>query len=113
MMENTSDVAARIREGMDVYSSDDEKLGQVGEVNIGTTTEVSSQTTSEERSFFQVKSGMFGLGSDLWLPANLVGSVDDDRVLLAVTKDEAQQQGWGERPTTPEPDMQQGGGLFS
>ena len=99
-----NDPTTLIREGMDVYSSDGEKLGTVGDVNIGTVTgEIHGQTVEDERSSFQVKrGGLFG-GDDLWLPADAVDSVDADRITLRLSKDEVGRAGWSDQPTAPQP----------
>ncbi len=101
-MSDPTNLMAQVREGMDVYCSDGEKLGSVGEVRIGSTSGPAVGTLEpEERSYFQVKRGLFGLGNDIWFPAEVVDSVTEDRVNLSCTKDEAPQRGWDHLPETP------------
>lgn len=113
-MSTINEVMAQIVEGMDVFSSDGQKLGEVGAVNIGTRPSqmVTSESTTEERSFFQVRSGFLGLGEDLWVPGAAIQQVDDTQVILRYTREEANLQGWASRPTTPEPGADYDGGLF-
>ena len=101
-MSYANDPVDQVAEGMTVYDSDGDKLGEVGEVNIGTYVgETLGQTVAEERSFFQVKRGLFGLGQDLYVPAEAVDSFTKDGIKLKFSKDEADRQGWGTRPETP------------
>jgi len=106
IMSNVDNIMSQVREGMDVYCSDGEKVGDVGDVNIGTTTEVTSTTVTEEQSFLQIKRGFLGLGNDLWVAAGEVQDVSEDRVTLRCSKDELSTIAHDEMPTTPG----QGGG---
>jgi len=100
-MADKQTLISMVREDMEVYCSDGEKVGKVGEVNIGTETSA-GQVDTEERSFFQVKRGIFGLGDDLYVPAEQIQEVTDDRVVLACTKDELSQVAWPDRPRSSE-----------
>ena len=103
-MSNVSELMHQVREGMHVYYLDGQKLGEVGEVNIGTHIgEPLGQSVTEERSFFQVRRGPLGLGSDLYVPAEQVQGVSDDRITLSCSSDEVVTEAWGTRPSTPEP----------
>ncbi len=97
---------AQVHEGMDVYCSDGEKVGSVGDINIGTTAEVTSTTVAEEQNFLQIKRGFLGLGNDLWVAGNDVQDVSEDRVTLRCSKDELATIAHDDMPTTPG----QGGG---
>jgi sporulation protein YlmC with PRC-barrel domain len=102
-MSNPNQPINQVREGMDVYGSDGGKIGEVGDVNIGTASgTVTSTTTSEEQSYFRVRRGFLGLGDDLWIPAEEIAEVGGDRVTIRATSDEASRRGWGTEPTTPE-----------
>ncbi len=113
-MSNVNALMERVREGMDVYGSDREKIGEVGDVNIGTNPNalVTSESTTEERSYFQVTRGVLGLGSDRWVPGEDVVRVDEDGVTLQYPSDEVDQHGWGEEPSTPDPSSGQGYSFF-
>jgi uncharacterized protein (TIGR02271 family) len=71
-----------IREGMEVFGADGDKVGKV----IG----ANSQYIVVEKGFF--------FPTDYYIPASAIASVDDDKVYLAVTKDEALNQGWDAEP---------------
>ena len=101
-MSNVNELIGQVRSDMDVYGSDGKKIGSVGEVNIGTHVgETHGQSVTEERSFFQVKRGFLGTGNDLYIPADQIQEVSDDRVVLASASDAV--EAWSTRPTTPEP----------
>ena len=111
-MSNLNQTINQVREGMDVYGSDGEKIGEVGDVNIGTAAgSVTSTTTSEERSYFQVRRGFLGLGDDLWIPAEEIAEVGGDGVTIRATADEAGRRGWNTEPVTPEPGSAGGDGF--
>jgi len=67
-----------IRQGADVRSADDEKLGKV----IGA-----------EGQYIVVEKGFF-FPTDYFIPASAIASVDADTVYLTVGKDEALNRGW-------------------
>lgn len=70
--------------GMDVHGSEGAKVGSISEVNGG---------------HFVVKKGFF-FPNDFYIPTSAVNSVEDNKVYLNVTKDEAMSQdpSWEERP---------------
>ncbi len=107
MMSNSNDPVTQVREGMDVYGSDGEKIGEVGDVHIGILGEgqVTGTTESDERSYFQIKQGgVLGIGgSEVYVPAELVQQVSDDRVTLNRTSDELSSGAYSEVPTAPQP----------
>jgi len=70
-----------IRKHMDVYSSDNTNLGQVAEVY--------------EDSFL-LRKGLFA--KNRYIPYELITSVDNDRVNLRLSKDEAEEMKWEKRP---------------
>lgn len=103
-MSNVNDFMSQVREDMDVYCSDGEKIGSVGEVNIGTTTgTLTSDTVSEERSFFQVTRGFLGLGNDIYILGDQIQSVSEDGVTLRCSSNELGNFAYGEPPVTPGP----------
>jgi hypothetical protein len=105
-MSNVNNLMAQVREGMDIYCSDGEKVGSVGDINIGTTSEVISTTVAEEQNFLQIKRGFLGLGNDLWVAGSDVQDVSEDRVTLRCSKDELATIAHDDMPTPPG----QGGG---
>lgn len=103
-MSNVNDLMNQVRDGMDVYCSDGKKLGEVGDVNIGTAAgDLTGDTVTEERSFFEVRRGFLGLGDDLYIPAEVIQQVDDDRITLSCPSNAAEMEGWSTRPSTPGP----------
>ena len=76
--------------GLDVYGSDGQKIGTVDEVLTDTNT---------GKRYFLVKSGPFGLGTEtLYVPESAVELVGNDRVVLNVTKTDAEAHGWVSPP---------------
>jgi len=72
-----------LREGMDVYGADGDKLGSIDGVFA---------------DYVSVKKGFF-FPEDHYVPISAIQGVDeDDKVWLTVTKDEALNQGWDRLP---------------
>lgn len=70
--------------GMDVYGSDGEKVGEIDAVE-------------PDRDYFIVRKGFF-FPQDHYIPLTAVSSYEEDRVYLNVTKDEALEQEWANPP---------------
>jgi uncharacterized protein (TIGR02271 family) len=70
------------REGMDVFGSDDEKIGEVDTV---------------ESNYFVVRKGFF-FPEDHYIPVDAVSTFDEDRIYLNYTKDQVLEQQWGSPP---------------
>jgi uncharacterized protein (TIGR02271 family) len=74
-----------LREGMDVFGADGDKLGSIDAVFS---------------DYVSVKKGFF-FPEDHYVPVSAIQGVDeDDKVWLTVTKDEALNQGWDRLPET-------------
>ena len=73
-----------IREGAEVRSSDDEKLGKVVAV---------------EGNYLIVEKGFF-FPTDYYIPASAISTADDDTIYLSVGKDQALNSGWDQMGTT-------------
>ena len=76
-----------IREGMDVYDVDGDKIGSVDEVAGG------------GAGYMKVSTGPLGLGKDWYIPFNAVREVRSDGIYLGADKDDADRLGWNARPT--------------
>ncbi len=88
-----------IREGMEVYCTEGEKLGSVGDIHYGSDAGGTTRVIDpQERSYFEVKSGPLGLGKHLWFEARDLQDVGKKRVTLKYTKQEAKEHGTGSRP---------------
>jgi len=70
------------REGMNVYGSDGDKVGEVDAV---------------ERDYFVVRKGFF-FPEDHYIPRNAVANFDEDNIYLSYTKDEVLSQNWTSEP---------------
>jgi len=75
-----------IREGAEVRSSDDEKLGKV---------------VAFENNFIVVEKGFF-FPTDYYIPTSAIASADDDTIYLSVGKDQALNSGWDQMGTVDE-----------
>jgi uncharacterized protein (TIGR02271 family) len=73
-----------IREGAEVRSSDDEKLGKV---------------VALEGQYIVVEKGFF-FPTDYYIPTSAIASADDNTVYLSVGKDQALNSGWDQMGTT-------------
>jgi uncharacterized protein (TIGR02271 family) len=74
--------AAQIQQGWDVYGADGEQVGDVSELHEG---------------YFIAKKGTF-FPHEHYIPFSAITRIERDRVYLAVTKDQIEQQGWDEAP---------------
>jgi len=75
-----------IEEGTDVYGSDGEKVGSVVAVQPG---------------YLVVEKGFF-FPTDYYIPRSALASVDDGKLFLTVSKDDALNQGWDQLPSEDE-----------
>ena len=73
----------QIQTGTDVYGSDGEKIGSVAGV---------------ADNYFVIEKG-FILTTDIYVPMSAVRDVEDDRVVLSMTKDEVENANWSNEPT--------------
>ena len=95
----------RIREGMDVYDRNGDKVGSVGEVYSMTSATASKSRSASSTSgsgsdwYMKIDTGFLGLGKDLYVPARAVTNVHDDRIELDVSKDTIDTFGWDEKPS--------------
>jgi hypothetical protein len=95
----------RIREGMDVYDLNGDKVGSVGKVYSMTgataTTSASASSTGGAGSdwFVKIDTGFLGLGKDLYVPARAISNVHEDRLVLDVRKDAIDTFSWDEKPS--------------
>ncbi|GHO50021.1 DUF2171 domain-containing protein [Ktedonospora formicarum] len=80
-----------IHKGMEVYSSENEDLGHVEEVY--------------EDSFLVQKGLIFH--KDRYVPYGTISSINDERVTLMISKAEAKEMHWEERPAKLESDPTQ------
>ncbi len=96
-----------LREGMDVYDPDGDKVGKVGRVyhpagataTPSTTSGTSTRPTGGTESYFKVDTGFLGLGKDLFIPTTAIRDVTGDRVILNIDKDRVDTMGWDRRPS--------------
>ncbi len=72
------------REGMTVYGSDGDKVGEVDAV---------------ETDYFVVRKGFF-FPEDHYIPLSAVNNADEDNIYLAYTKDQVLEQQWTTAPDT-------------
>ncbi len=78
--------------GMDVFTSDDEKIGTVDQV-----LHPANDSTAHDQHYILVKPGMLDklVGEDdLYIPATAVQMVGEDRVILETTKDRVDASTW-------------------
>ena len=74
--------ATRVQTGTDVYGSDGEKIGDVAGI---------------ADKYFVIEKG-FLFTTDIYVPMSAITSVDDDRVTLAMTKDQVENEDWSHEP---------------
>jgi uncharacterized protein (TIGR02271 family) len=71
-----------VRAGWDVYGSDGEKIGDVGDVGS---------------NYLMVTKG-FLFTKDIYIPTSAIKSIDQDRVYINVAKDQIDSMGWDQAP---------------
>ena len=101
---NTHDYT-RVRKGMDVHDLNGDKVGSVGDVysmtgaTATTSTSASSTSGSGADWYMKIDTGFLGLGKDLYVPARAISNVQDDRIVLDVSKDAIDTFSWDEKPS--------------
>lgn len=75
--------ATQIQTGADVYGSDGEKIGSVSGV---------------ADNYFVIEKG-FILTTDIYVPMSAVSGIEDEHVMLSMTKDEVENADWSNAPT--------------
>jgi rRNA processing protein Gar1 len=78
--------------GMDVFTSDDEKIGSVDEV-----LHPADNSTAPEKHYLHIKPGMLDKISgddDMYLRADEVKFIGDDRVMLGLPKNRVESGNW-------------------
>ena len=86
-MRNTS--GNQIKTGTDVYGSDGEKIGSIAGV---------------ADNYFVIEKG-FIFTTDIYVPMSAVARVDDDKVMLSMTKDQVENEDWTREPAEEIPAM--------
>src|SRR5687768_148155 len=76
----------QLREGMDLYDVDGDKIGSVDEIASG--------------RYLRATTGFLGLGRELYIPMSAISDVRSDGVYLAVDKDDIGSRGWETLPTS-------------
>lgn len=93
---------SRIREDMDVFDIDGDKIGTVGQVHVPAGVPGPAGTPGAPGStpggVMQVDPGFLGLGKELYIPFSVVGEVRRDGVHLEVDRDNLDRMGWDQRP---------------
>ena len=92
--------ARSIREGMEVVTFDGDKIGTIDAIFQPTAVRSTTARTGEAagESLLKVKSGLFGFGSEYYIPSGAVRDVTKDRVVLSVEKDRIERMDWDKRP---------------
>jgi hypothetical protein len=93
-------IFATIREHMDVYDVDGDKVGTIGKIYQPAAVNSTSSTFAApaSRPYLKVDTGFLGLGKDLYIPADDISDVSGDRVMLAIHKDTLDARGWDQKP---------------
>jgi uncharacterized protein (TIGR02271 family) len=84
-----------LHEGMDVYDTNNEKVGSIAEIyDAGTT----GQSPSGG-GYLRIPTGFLGLGKEHHVPFSAIRRVQENRVYLNVAKDQLDQLGYHQAPT--------------
>ena len=92
----------RLAHGMDVYDSNDDKIGSVEDVYDAppNTSRTSTSTTSTSGGgYLRVPTGFLGLGPEHHIPFSAISHVEADKVYLRVPREQLDELGYAEAPT--------------
>ncbi len=90
--------ASQVSDGMDVYDSNEDKIGTVHEVYDATAAEKSSSGGG----YLRVPTGFLGMGKEHHIPFSAIRDVRDGRIHLSAAKDRLDDLGFDAMPTEME-----------
>lgn len=96
--------ARQVSDGMDVYDSNQDKIGTVHEVYDASAAEKSSSGGG----YLRVPTGFLGMGKEHHIPFSAIGDVRDGRIHLSVAKDRLDDLGFDAMPTEMERETEGG-----
>src|SRR5919205_3882871 len=79
----------QVRDGMDVFDADNQKVGTVAEAAEG---------------YLRVPTGWLGMGKERYIPLSAIRSVDDEAIHLSVASDGLDELEYAEAPTEADGD---------
>jgi uncharacterized protein (TIGR02271 family) len=87
--------STQVSDGMDVFDSNDDKIGTVHEVydTLG------AEKSSSGGGYLRVPTGFLGLGTEHHIPFSAIRDVRDERIHLSVAKDALDDMGYDAAPT--------------
>ncbi len=98
-MSYANDPMDQVLEGMEVYGSDGETIGEVGDISYGVEmAEGGGQLVAQERGYFRL---VRPLGPDLYIPSDHIEEVTTDRVTLTHASDSPELDRLAERQEPP------------
>lgn len=93
--------AGQLREGMDVFDLDGDKVGTIGEVYPADRLAepgITGTAATAGEGHVKVDTGFLGLGKDLYIPFSAIREITADGIDLNVDKDEIDRMGWDVAP---------------
>jgi len=91
-----ADLSQQLREGMEVYTADETKLGKIRQVWYGTS--VGGPMATEDETCFELHRGLLGRDT-LYLPCHLVTDVSGNTVRLSADEQTVRETaGWHRKP---------------
>ncbi|MBV9358728.1 MAG: PRC and DUF2382 domain-containing protein [Chloroflexi bacterium] len=100
-MATSRNVGEQVADGMDVYDTNGDKIGTVSEVFDAAQ---SGGSSGSGGGYLRVPTGFLGLGREHHIPFSDIRSVSGDRIDLGVSRDQLDDLGYGDSPTTIEDD---------
>jgi uncharacterized protein (TIGR02271 family) len=88
-------IASQVTDGMDVFDSNDDKIGTVHEVYDAS----AAERSSSGGGYLRVPTGFLGLGTEHHIPFSAIRDVREDRIYLSVAKDRLNDMGYDATPT--------------
>jgi osmotically-inducible protein OsmY len=92
----------RIHEGMDVCDRMENKIGSVSKVHQPAGVGAGSsggRASGGAEAYLELDTGFLGLGKTLFVPANHVSDVREDKVILDVERERLDEMDWDKRPS--------------
>jgi len=92
------DPLLQIREGMTVEDADGDTVGKVAAIYRATSVGASGAGSPDAEACIKVHSGLPLIGRTLYVPADAIREVKEDRVILVADETRVEDLGWEERP---------------
>jgi uncharacterized protein (TIGR02271 family) len=88
-------ISSQVTDGMEVFDSNDDKIGTVHEVYDAS----AAERSSSGGGYLRVPTGFLGLGTEHHIPFSAIHEVREDRIYLNIVKDRLNEMGYDAAPS--------------